>query len=266
MGVSSTTASHSTRASLPNRPARSSLGDSEAVPRTPTRERTSCSGPSSSTPSRSSSYGAMSMKSSAASRSSSIEAGSCDGGQVGQHRDVGHDAVGELEDRAAQHVEVLPRHRRRRARAGRRSRRRRPCTSARVDLVDQLELDEPRIEGVGGQRQPHPAADDRLAAEPGPVPIDRRRELVDGELELVAAGPQDRVGLGERREHRPHRLHLGRAPAAELGSPAAVVEHGAGQPVDERGEDVVGARTRTVPADRRRRRRQLGDERRGGRR
>jgi hypothetical protein len=77
IGVSSMTASHSTIASLPNLPLRSSFGDSDAVPRTPTRARTSCSGPSSSTPSRSSSYGATSMKSSASSSSSSIDVGSC---------------------------------------------------------------------------------------------------------------------------------------------------------------------------------------------
>ena len=52
-GVSSTTAFHSTSASLPNRPLRSSAGASRAVPRTPTRARTRCSGPSSSIPSRS---------------------------------------------------------------------------------------------------------------------------------------------------------------------------------------------------------------------
>ena len=106
---------------------------------------------------------------------------------------------------------------------------------AGVGVVDQLELDQPRVEGVVGQRQPHPSAHDRLAVEAAagagrgddrgrrsPRRIRRRPLRITGSG-LASAANTARTACTSARPL-----------AAEVGLPAAVVEHGPGQPVDQR--------------------------------
>ncbi len=181
------------------------------------------------------------------------------GREVGEARNVGRDHLRELVDLVTQ---------RRQPRLGssqiERPRRGVPhvvggAPSSGICVVDELEFDQPRIEGVIGQGESDPGANDRLTRESKPVTLERSCEIFERFVEILAARPDDRVGLGEGGEHGTQRLYLHRALSSQLGTPVAVVEYRAGQPVDQRRQDVLGRGERAVAADRRRARGGVGE-------
>ena len=121
---------------------------------------------------------------------------------------------------------------------------------AGVGIVDELERNQPWVEGVVGQGQPQAPVYDRFAVEAPLVTVERLGDVDQRVVELVVARPHHRIRFGERREDGPDRLHVWCPLATEVGLPAAVVQHRPRQAVDQHRDDLVGRRARAVAADR----------------
>ena len=173
-------------------------------------------------------------------------------GELGQHVDHLADLLGGVDDGLRQRVEVI-------LVAGELDGERtclpdvvRAAPPAGIELVDELDGDLPGVERVVGHDEAQARQDDRLAQRSAVVALEAGGERVH----LVEMGSRppahDRVGVGQRLEHR-SRCRRGRAPIGrQVGRPALGDEPVPGEAVDERGVDAChGGLGVTSQADRR---------------
>ena len=122
--------------------------------------------------------------------------------------------------------------------------------SAGVRIVDEFEINQPGVERIVGQGEPHSAAHHRLTIESTSVPCQPVPELLHRDIEVVGAGTNDGIGFCEGREHGSGGLHVHAAFATEVGLPTGMVQDGSGEPVDEQCEDVFGGSRGAVATNR----------------
>ena len=222
--MSSITADQSTSASTPNRWRRSSTGAGVARPRTPTLARDQMFG--------SEQRDAEARQLVRGDVEEVVGRGEVEldpgrlvlGGQIGEAGDVLGDSAGEVADEQLHAWEVAFVASQVEGDAG-------PVPDvvggappAGVELVVHLERDFPRIAGVLGDRQPDTRREHGPTGEALAVAVEQPAHRIELTLELAGATADDGVGAGERREHGPQHLHVGRALTAEIGLPTDAVE------------------------------------------